>query len=75
MTLNVKTQQGYFERHFQLCATCKTQQDAYDQLEEEYMKAMEIEKPRHATYDAFRMAKTRYYSHQDNRKALMAKPK
>lgn len=50
----------YFERHFQLCQTCKSQQEAYEKLEDEVKEA--TGKNKFATYDAFRMAKTRYYS-------------
>ena len=56
---NILNTAGYFNRHLELCKTAKTQEEAYELLEEEY-KAI-TEKNKHASYDAFRMAKTRFF--------------
>jgi hypothetical protein len=56
---NILNNQGYFNRHLQLCKECETQQDAYDKLEEEYLEL--TGRNRHKSYDAFRAAKTRYF--------------
>jgi hypothetical protein len=56
---------GYFQRHFELCLVSKTQQDAYDKLENELQTLHESlgvdYKPRYTSYESFRTNKTRYY--------------
>lgn len=59
MNKSILNKRGYFDRHLELCKTEKTQQDAYDVLEAEYFALTETNM--HKTYEAFRMAKTRYY--------------
>lgn len=63
--LSILTIRGYFNKHFRLCQSHKTQQDAYDALEEEYLEL--CNKHRYSTYDAFRVAKSRYYANSNNR--------
>lgn len=65
MNNKILTLHGYFQRHFELCKTCRTQQDAYEQLEDELKQLHEAwgvdYKPRYSSYESFRMNKTRYY--------------
>jgi hypothetical protein len=56
---NILNNQGYFNRHLQLCEEYATQQDAYEKLEQEYLEL--TGRNRHKSYDAFRVAKTRYF--------------
>lgn len=56
---NILNIRGYFDRHLELCKIEKTQQDAYDRLEEEYKKMTEVN--RYISYESFRVAKSKYF--------------
>lgn len=56
---------GYFRKHFLLCQTHNTQQDAFDALEVEYFTICKRNK--YTSYEAFRVAKSRFYGKQSNR--------
>lgn len=57
--INILNNRGYFDRHLELCKTEKSQQDAYDKLEDEYKEI--TGKNKHVSYEAFRAAKSRYF--------------
>jgi hypothetical protein len=65
MNYKILSLSGYFNRHFELCRDCKTQEDAYDMLEDELKKLHEhLEIPykaRYTSYESFRMNKSRFY--------------
>ena len=63
--LSILTMQGYFTKHFHLCQTHTNQQDAFDELEDEYKAIMK--KNKYTSYEAFRAAKSRYYNNKLNR--------
>ena len=63
--LTILSLKGYFIKHFKLCATAQTQQDAFDELELEYSAL--TGKNRYNSYEAFRTAKSRYYADKNNR--------
>jgi len=69
---NFLNKKGYFDRHFYLCKFFKTQQDAFDKVEEEYQeiaKKFKLDKKTMFTcYESFRNAKSNYYSVRLNRK-------
>jgi len=56
---NILNIRGYFDRHLELCKTEKTQQDAYEKLEDEYKELTEVN--RYISYESFRVAKSKYY--------------
>ena len=70
-TMAIISRKGYFDRHFLLCRFEKTQQDAYDKVEEEYRELaikMHLDKKQmFCSYDYFRKAKSNYYSDLNNR--------
>lgn len=61
----ILTMKGYFQRHFELCQTCKTQVEAYEKLEDELLELqtkLDIPiQPRYTSYESFRVRKTSYY--------------
>ena len=65
VNLNILSIDGYFKRHFDLCRTHKTQQDAYDELEAEYFALTKRNK--YSSFDSFRKAKSIFYSNKFNR--------
>jgi hypothetical protein len=63
---------GYFHRHFVLCGQINgTQQDAYEQVEEEYQslaKELRLEKKiMFGSYESFRNGKSTFYADLNNR--------
>lgn len=65
MDFTILTIKGYFNKHFQLCQTHKNQQDAFEALEDELFAL--CEKHRYTSYEAFRVAKHRFYANYANR--------
>jgi hypothetical protein len=65
INLEILHASGYFKRHFELCQSEKTQQDAFDVLEDEYV--ILTKKHKYTSYEAFRAAKSRYYNNRLNR--------
>ena len=68
---NILNPQGYFARHFQLLSDAKTQQDAYEQVEQEYRdKAKELglkQTKMFSSYESFRNGKSLYFKNPANR--------
>jgi len=62
---NILHNSGYFMRHFDLCLTCKSGEEAYEILESEYKTLAESLKlpktSKFSSYESFRVAKTNYY--------------
>ena len=65
MQHKILTISGYFQRHFELCKTSKTQAEAYYKLEQE-LKELQIKldipvEPRYSTFDSFRTMRSQWY--------------